>query len=166
MKSAVWECEGSKSPGPDGFNFNFFKNCWDVVKEDVLRLMGEFHANGKLSRGCNSSFIVLIPKKGGGCGIMDMRLISLVGSIYKILAKVLACRMKTVVGKVIGDAQSDFTKGLSILDGVVVLNEIVEDARKSKSKTLLFKVDFAKAYDSIDWEYLLGMLQLLNFPGR
>lgn len=90
IRAAVWECEGSKSPGPDGFNFEFFRSCWDIVMGDLVRMMCEFHTNGKLIRGCNSSFIVLIPKKEGSCRINDMHPISLVGSIYKILAKVLA----------------------------------------------------------------------------
>lgn len=62
-------------------------------------MIREFHENGKLARGCNASFIVLIPKKEGSCGINQMRPISLVGSLYKILTKVLANRLKSVVGK-------------------------------------------------------------------
>lgn len=65
IKDAVWECEGAKSLGPDRFNLEFFKSCWDIVKGDLLRMMKEFHANGKLARGCNTSFIAFIPKKGG-----------------------------------------------------------------------------------------------------
>lgn len=65
IKDAVWECVGAKSLGPDRFNLEFFKSCWDIVKGDLLRMMKEFHANGKLARGCNTSFIAFIPKKGG-----------------------------------------------------------------------------------------------------
>lgn len=63
IKEAIWSCGGSKSPGPDRFNFDFFQCCWDIVKEDIFIMMDEFHSNGKLVRGSNSSFIVLIPKK-------------------------------------------------------------------------------------------------------
>lgn len=66
VKQAVWDCDCSKSPGPDGFNFDFFKGCWGVVREDVMRMVREFFIIGKLVKGCNSSFIVLIPKKEGG----------------------------------------------------------------------------------------------------
>lgn len=54
------------------------------------------------SHDCNSSFVVLIPKKEGAREFNQMRPISLIGSMYKIIAKVLAMRMKTVVGKIIG----------------------------------------------------------------
>lgn len=69
VKKAVWDCDSSKSPGPDGFNLGFYKECWDVVKEDIMRVMREFYENWRLVRGSNSSFIVLIPKKEGVCGI-------------------------------------------------------------------------------------------------
>lgn len=166
IKEAIWECDGSKSPGPDGFNMEFYKSCWDIVKGDVMRMMVEFHAHGKLVRGCNSSFIVLIPKNEGYCNINQFRPISLIGSAYKIVAKVLARRMMRVVSKIIGDEQLAFIKGRYILDGVVVLNELVEDAKKSKERRIFLKVDFVKAYDSIDWEYLIEMLKILNFPSK
>lgn len=91
---------------------------------------------------------------------------SLIGSLYKILAKVLANRLKMVIGKLIGDTQSAFIKGRFILDGVVVLNEAVEDAKKIKAERLFFKVDFKKAFDSISWEYLLDVKKKMNFPDR
>lgn len=158
------ECNGSKNPGPDGFNIEFFKRCWGIVREDVMRVMREFHSNGKLVRGSNSSFIVLIPKKEGVCGINQMRPVSLIGSVYKIIAKVLACRMKGVIGKLIGEAQSAFIKGRNILDGVVVLNEVMDEARSRKKGWI--KVDFAKAYDSIDCDYLIEMMGRMKFPKK
>lgn len=91
---------------------------------------------------------------------------SLIGSVYKIIAKVLARRMKEVVGRIIGEAQSAFIKGRFILDGVAILTEVVEDAKRSKKSILIFKADFAKAFDSIDWRYLLEKLELLNFPAK
>lgn len=69
IKDAMWDCDGSKSPGPDGFNLEFFKNCWDIVKVDLMRVLKEFFENGKLARGCNTIFIVLIPKHEGRGGL-------------------------------------------------------------------------------------------------
>ena len=73
--------------------------------------------------------------------------------MYKILAKVHANRLRSVIGFVISESQSAFVKGRQILDGILVANEVVDDARKCKKELLLFKVDFEKAYDSIDWGY-------------
>ena len=116
----------------------------------MMRFLVEFHKNGKLAKGINSTFIALIPKVDSPHSMNDFRPISLVGCMYKILAKVLANRLRSVIGTVISDAQSAFIKNRQILDGILVANEVVDDARSRKKELLLFKVDFEKAYDSID----------------
>jgi len=74
-----------------------------------------------------------------------------VGSLYKILAKVLANRLRHVIGSVIAEEQSAFVKNRQILDGILIANEMVDEAHRLKKELLLFKVDFEKAYDSVDW---------------
>jgi len=149
VKTAVWDCDSFKSPGPDGISFGFLKDFWDMLKNDVIRFLVKFHRNGKLAKGINSTFIALIPK---------------VGSMYKILTKVLANRLRSIIGSVISDTQSTFIKGRQILHGILVANEVVDDARKRKKDLLLFKVDFEKAYDSIDWNYLEEVMVKMGFP--
>jgi hypothetical protein len=63
IKKAVWECDSSKNPGPDGVSLGFIKDFWEDMKEDIIRFLVEFHENGKIVKGINSSFIALIPKK-------------------------------------------------------------------------------------------------------
>lgn len=164
IRRAVWDCRGLKSPGPDGFSMEFFKGSWEVIKDDLCRVLAEFHSNGKLTRSCNASYIVLIPKKEGAVELNQFRPVSLIGGLYKILAKLLALRMKEVMGPLVGEAQTAFLKDRNILDGVVILNEVVEDAKRRKEERLVLKVDFAKAYDSVEWDYLFDMLRLMNFP--
>jgi hypothetical protein len=87
-----------------------------------------------------------------------------VGSLYKILAKVLANRLRLVIGSVISESQTAFVKDRQILDGILIANEIVDEAKKSKKELLLFKVDFEKAYDSVDWGYLDAVMGRMDFP--
>ena len=117
-----------------------------------------------MTKGINSTFITLIPKVDSPQLLYDFRSISLVGSLYKILAKVLANRLQLVIGSVISDSQSAFIKGRQILDGILVANEIVDETRRCKKELLLFKVDFEKAYDSIDWGYLQEVMLKMDFP--
>jgi len=84
--------------------------------------------------------------------------------MYKILAKVLANRLRSIIGLVILDSQSAFIKGRQILDGILVANEIVDEARKCQKELILFKVDFEKAYDTIDWGYLDDVMSKMGFP--
>ncbi|GKV03119.1 hypothetical protein SLEP1_g15482 [Rubroshorea leprosula] len=65
IRAVVWECGCDKSSGLDGFNFRFFEEFWQEIKEDVIGFAQEFQKNGKLNSGANASFITLIPKVNG-----------------------------------------------------------------------------------------------------
>lgn len=95
VKAAVWDCNSFKSHGPDGIHLGFIKDFWPILKTDTLRFVSEFHRNGRLSKGINSIFIALIPKIDNPQRLNDFRPIALVGYLYKILAKVLANRLKS-----------------------------------------------------------------------
>lgn len=94
IKEAVWSCGGDKSPGPDGFNFNFLKTSWNLIKGEVVAATQEFFTNNKMPRCVSSSFIALIPKKIHPQSLEDFWPISLIGCIHKIIAKVLSARIK------------------------------------------------------------------------
>ena len=89
IKKAVFDCDGNKSPGPNGFTLAFFQKCWEEVKADVMAVMNDFHSSGIVNRGVNETYIALIPKKYGSCRISDFRPISVVTSLYKNILKVL-----------------------------------------------------------------------------
>lgn len=115
-------------------------------------------------RGINCSFIVLIPKKDNLQRVEDYRPISLIGCLYKILAKLLSYRLRLVMDKVILKSQTTFIKGRQIPDGILIANEIVDEANKEVKKGLMFKVDFEKAYDSVSYEYLEFVMRKMSFP--
>lgn len=131
-----------------------------------MRMIGEFHANGKLVKGLNSSFTALVPKKEESCTLGDYRQISMIGCAYKILSKLLASRLSKVLDKIISPYQSAFVGGRFILDGAVILNEAIVEAKRRKLKRAFFKIDFSKAFDSVDWEYLETMIRFFNFDGK
>jgi len=164
VKKAVWECESFKSPGPDGIIFGFIKDFWHELKDDFMRFLVEFHCNGRLTKGINSTFIALIPKIESSQKIADFRPISLVGCMYKVLAKVLANRLRSIIDLLVSDTQSAFIHSKQILDGILIANEVVDEAKRMNKDLLLFKVDFEKAYDSIDLNYLNSVMLSMNFP--
>ncbi|MCH80227.1 cysteine-rich receptor-like protein kinase [Trifolium medium] len=166
IKQAVWDCENMKSPGPDGVSFGFIKDFWEDVKGDIFRFMTEFHEKGKLVKGINSTFIALIPKKDNPSKLNDFRPISLVGCAYKILSKVLANRLKKVMHNIISGVQTAFVQGRQILDGVLIANEVIEEAKRLNREVVFFKVDFEKAYDSVDWDFLEFVMRKMNFPWK
>jgi len=95
--------DGSKSSRPDGFNFNFIKTSWDVLKHDIVAAVQLFHDSGVIPIGCNASFIALVPKVRDPMQLDQYRAISLVGALYKIIAKVLSCRIRKVLPSVIDE---------------------------------------------------------------
>ncbi|MCI34656.1 LINE-1 reverse transcriptase like, partial [Trifolium medium] len=80
-----------------------------------------------------------------------------------MVAKVLAARLAKVVGDLIPKIRSEFLKGRQFMEGVVVVNEVIDFAKKMGRECLIFKVDFEKAYDSVDWGFLDYMLQRCGF---
>lgn len=87
--------------------------------------MVQFQTNGKLPRAFTSSFVALVGKKKNLQGLNDFWPISLIGCIYKIIANVLALRLKGVLLGIISQSQTAFLQGTQILDGVLLANEII-----------------------------------------
>ena len=80
--STLSDLNGNKAPGPNGLNTAFWQSCWDIIRDDVMRMFREFHETRKFVTSLNATFIVMIPKKGGAEDLKDFRPISLVGSLY------------------------------------------------------------------------------------
>ncbi|GJU57999.1 RNA-directed DNA polymerase, eukaryota [Tanacetum coccineum] len=131
IKRAVWDCGTNKSPGPDGFTFDFIRTYWKIINQDVVNAVREFFVTSKFPPGSNSSFIALIPKKQDA-----------------------------------NDVQSAFVPNRQILDGPFILNELISWCKFHKSKAMIFKVDFEKAFDSVRWDYLDGILSNFGFGSK
>ncbi|GJZ22014.1 RNA-directed DNA polymerase, eukaryota, reverse transcriptase zinc-binding domain protein [Tanacetum coccineum] len=93
----------------------------------------------------------------------DFRPISLIGSVYKIIAKILAKRLCLVLPYLISDVQSAFVANRQILDGPFILNELLSWCKFKKLNGMIFKVDFEKAFDSVKWDYLDETLKAFGF---
>jgi len=107
-ENEVWEVvrylNGDKTPGHDGFFMASLKKCWEVVKEDILVVFKELHSQQKFEESFNTISVFLIPKKAGTIDNKDFWPISLVGGVNKIFFKVLANRLKSVLGKIISNS--------------------------------------------------------------
>nr|GEY71683.1 RNA-directed DNA polymerase, eukaryota [Tanacetum cinerariifolium] len=135
IRMAAWNCRENKSP------------------------VEYFFENGSFPKGCNSSFIALIPKVTDAKFVTDFRPISLIGCIYKVVTKILANRLALVILDLVSDTQYAFVANRQILDGPFILNEVLNWCKRKKKQAMFFKVDFAKAYGSVRWDYLLDVLQ-------
>jgi hypothetical protein len=159
----VQSCDGSKSPGPDGFTFAFIKEFWWLMRNDMKILFDQFHGNECIPKCLTSYFLTLIPMIKLPQCLGDFRPISLLGCVYKLIAKVLTARLAKVMDPLIAKTQTAFLKNRQLVEGVVEVNEVIDYAKKTGKDCLIFKVDFEKAYDSVDWNFLDYMLQRFGF---
>nr|GEW58016.1 cysteine-rich receptor-like protein kinase [Tanacetum cinerariifolium] len=117
----------------------------------------DFEMSAHIPRGCNSSFTSLVPKVDDPLVVEDFRTISLIGSQYKIIPKILANRLSRVVSSVVSDVQMAYIKGRQIIDGPLMVHEIIAWSKKHKERLMFFKVDFEKAFDSLSWSFLFSI---------
>ncbi|RVW88360.1 LINE-1 reverse transcriptase-like [Vitis vinifera] len=164
--AALKDMNGDKAPGPDGFTVAFWQACWDFAKEEIVELFKEFYDQKSFAKSLNATFLVIIPKKGGAEDLGEFRPISLLGGLYKLMAKVLANRLKMVLGKVVSNDQNAFVRGRQILNASLIANEVFDYWQKRKEKGLVCKLDIEKAYDSISWSFLMKVLKKMGFGSR
>ncbi|KAL6333307.1 hypothetical protein AAG906_028491 [Vitis piasezkii] len=131
------EMNGDKAPGLDGFTVAFWQSCWEFVKEEVLDMFKEFYEQNSFFKSLNNTFLVLLPKKRGAEDLGDYRPISLLRGLYKLLAKVLANRLKKMIGNVVSSDLNAFCKkwglgqsgwdgcGVGVLSLSVAFGEVV-----------------------------------------
>ncbi|KAE8711371.1 Ethanolamine-phosphate cytidylyltransferase [Hibiscus syriacus] len=153
----------------ENLNLNF-----DILREEqrtgleghLMKFMEDFYYGRKWDHGVNHAFISLIPKKGNLECIEDYRPISLVGSLYKIISKVLARRLFSVIQDIVSPSQFAFIPGRQLLDCAFIANEGIDSWRKRGLKGVVFKADFQRAYDSVEWPIIFRLLRVMGFGER
>nr|GEV79630.1 RNA-directed DNA polymerase, eukaryota, reverse transcriptase zinc-binding domain protein [Tanacetum cinerariifolium] len=152
--------------GPDGVTFGFIRRYWSLIEKDVVAAVQHFFTSGNFPKGCNASFIALIPKIPNAKLVKDFRPISLIGSLYKVIAKILANRLVGVLEDLVSEVQSAFVADRQILDGPLILNEVLQWCKAKKKQTFIFKIDFEKAYDFVRWNFLGKILNRFGFGAK
>ena len=152
VKYAINQMHPTKSPGPNGMSLLFYQKYWEVVSPYVTKCVLQILNSGSLPCVLNETYICLIPKVQCPQKITEFRPINLCNVIYKIMSKVLANRLKRILPKVIGEAQSAFVPGRQITDNVFVAFETmnsIKSKRKGKTRLMAIKLDMSKAYDRV-----------------
>jgi hypothetical protein len=166
VRVALFQMHPDKSPGPDGFNPAFYQNFWELCGDEVFVAVKEWLVRGYFPTSLNETNICLIPKCNNPSSMKDFRPISLCNVLYKVVSKLLANRLKLVLGKYISEEQSAFIEGRSIIDNALIAIEIIHCLKRRTrggKGELALKIDFSKAYDKVEWSYLKGVLGRMGF---
>jgi hypothetical protein len=150
VRETVLQMEHNKAPGPDGFSAKFYQSCWAIIKDDLIELFWDFH-NGNLPLfSLNFGKIILLPKSREAMLIQQYRPIYLLNISFKIFTKVSTNRISQIAQKVISPSQTAFLPGRNIMEGMIVLHEMIHEMHREKQDGVIMKIDFKKAYDKIN----------------
>ncbi|XP_019197153.1 PREDICTED: uncharacterized protein LOC109191020 [Ipomoea nil] len=169
VKTALFAMYPDKAPGPDGMNPGFYQQFWDIVGEDVSAFAVNCLNSGEIPGDLNATNIVLIPKKNDPTTVADLRPIALSNVLYRIMAKMIANRLKPMLGDLISESQSAFIPGRLITDNILVPAEVGHFLNRKQCGVAgrgALKLDMAKAYDRMEWPFLKRMLEVMGFDGR
>ncbi|CAN6218645.1 unnamed protein product [Urochloa humidicola] len=166
IKKVIDTTKHNTAPGPDHIPIEFYQACWSIIKADLMSMFDEFHKNELDLRRLNYGTITLIPKNKDANKIQQYRPICLLNVVYKIFTKALMLRLEKCMHKIINPAQTAFIKGRNIMDGILILHEVLHDTKQRKKEGLVLKLDFEKAYDKISWKFLMDCLRNRGFSDK
>lgn len=153
----------NSAPGPDGFGPAFYKAAWQTVKVQLMDFLAAFHHGDAQLERINRSHMVLIPKKPGAVDVDAFRPIYLQNCSLKILCKILTARLQKDIPRLIDIRQTGFIRGRYISDTFVHAAKLVQVCHKRKRPALVLKLDFAKAFDTVNWDGLFRVLRARGF---
>ena len=161
---ALKKMQNEKSPGTDGMTVSFFKFFWKKIGAFVVRSLNEGFERGEMSITQKEGIIICLPKGDKPREYLkNWRPISLLNVVYKIGSTCIANRIKSVLPKLIADDQTGFVAGRYIGDNLRTLYDLMHYLEEKQLPGLLVSIDFEKAFDSVNWNYMNKVLTQFGF---
>ncbi|GJW05389.1 RNA-directed DNA polymerase, eukaryota, reverse transcriptase zinc-binding domain protein [Tanacetum coccineum] len=167
VKDAMFGIGDDKAPGPDGFTAKFFKKSWEVTGNDVCKAVREFFMANKMLGEVNATLITLVPKVQHPNKVSEYSPIACCNVMYKCISKIITNRITGCLDKLVSINQSAFVPGRLIQDNLLITQELLKGYnRKSGPARCALKIDIAKAYDTVDWNFLEQIMKNFGFHDK
>ncbi|XP_056844021.1 uncharacterized protein LOC130496191 [Raphanus sativus] len=165
IQAMFFRLNPNKAPGPDGLTSGFFKGAWSVVGEETTASILHFFASGFLPSTANATILSMVPKFPGATKVSDFRPISCLNTIYKVISRLLVKRLKPMLPSLILPSQTAFVKDRLLLENTNLASELINGYHRNKGKKkITIKVDIAKAFDTLSWDFLFACLTGMDLP--
>lgn len=166
IEMAVRQLAKNKASGPDGIPNEFLQQHWATIREEVCRIVQSFYDHSLDLSKINQANIIMIQKKETSVRVGDYRLISVMNAIPKLISKLLANRLREHLPELISPNQTAFVQGRQITENFNSTREMLYHISNSGRPACFIKIDFAKAFDSVNWDYLKRVMEARGFPQR
>ena len=152
--------DNNKTPGNDGIPIEFYMIFWPVISDSFMDCINESFEKGEMSSSQKRAIITLIEKKEKDRSFLEnWRPISHVNADTKIMTKVIASRIKNVLPDIIHPNQTGYVKDRFIGETIRSIYDVMDFTVKENIPGLMLFIDFQKAFDSVEWEFLLNALR-------
>lgn len=156
--------QNDKAPGEDGFTVEFYTYFFELLGNDLIASFNEAYEQGEFSISQRRGIITLIPKEDGSLlDLSNWRPITLLNVDFKIASKAIAKRIEPTLPNLIHSDQTGFVKGRYIGENIRLINDIMEYTSLQNLPGILTSLDFRKAFDSIEWPFIMKTLDHFNF---
>jgi hypothetical protein len=163
VEKEVMEMSKGKFPGQDNFTTDFFQACWSTIKHDVWALVEEYRKFTNVLPSLDTTLLAFIPKEEKEEDPSKFKPISLCNVVYKIITKVIENHLKLILPYLISLEKTNYVEGCQILDGIILVHEMIHSLKNTKSSGMLMKLDMSKAFDKISWKYIQCIIRAFGF---
>ncbi|MCO5597661.1 hypothetical protein L7F22_051742 [Adiantum nelumboides] len=163
VETVVKGMKKEKTPGPDGIQAEVLQEMIEYAGQDLCDLLNHWRKEGSIQPNFNQGLIKLIPKGQDRLEIRNYRPLTMLNSVYKVMAKALVLRIKYVVNQVVHPKQFGFVQGRSIHEAILNVITAIDWAAEQDQDYVMINMDLEKAYDRVSWDFILAVVDRLGF---
>ena len=163
LRHIVGSCDNNKSPGLDGLSYEFYKVTLNIIEKDLVEVLQCQLDRRKIVDSNKEGVTRLCPKVVGVPAVDELRPITLLNCDYKILSKILVRRMRPKLPFIIKSGQLCTVGKKNILFGISNVLSSLFQVQQENREACLISLDFFKAYDRVMLDFLVKVMEKMNF---